>query len=63
MISRARTHEAGRQRQELRAAAPAARHQGQYEPDGLRPHRAEQLAKFDGEKWALFGETIDAVKK
>jgi branched-chain amino acid transport system substrate-binding protein len=32
-------------------------------PTDFAPIEQEQLAKFDGEKWALFGETIDAVKK
>src|SRR5262247_3336396 len=32
-------------------------------PTDFAPVEQEQLAKFDGEKWALFGETIDAIKK
>jgi branched-chain amino acid transport system substrate-binding protein len=32
-------------------------------PTDFAPIEQEQLAKFDGEKWALFGEIIDAVKK
>ena len=32
-------------------------------PTDFAPIEQEQLAKFDGEKWALFGETIEAVKK
>ena len=27
------------------------------------PVEQEQLAKFDGEKWALFGEVLDAFRK
>jgi branched-chain amino acid transport system substrate-binding protein len=32
-------------------------------PTDFAPIEQEQLAKFDGEKWALFGEVIDAVRK
>ena len=32
-------------------------------PTDFAPIEQEQLAKFDGEKWSLFGEIIDAVKK
>jgi len=32
-------------------------------PTDFAPIEQEQLAKFDGEKWAAFGEIIDAVKK
>jgi branched-chain amino acid transport system substrate-binding protein len=32
-------------------------------PTDFAPIEQEQLAKFDGEKWATFGEIIDAVKK
>jgi branched-chain amino acid transport system substrate-binding protein len=32
-------------------------------PTDFAPIEQEQLAKFDGEKWALFGETIEAVKR
>ena len=32
-------------------------------PTDFAPIEQEQLAKFDGEKWALFGETIEAIKK
>jgi branched-chain amino acid transport system substrate-binding protein len=32
-------------------------------PNDFAPIEQEQLAKFDGEKWALFGEVIEAVRK
>ena len=32
-------------------------------PDDYYPIEQEQLAKFDGERWALFGELYDASKK
>jgi branched-chain amino acid transport system substrate-binding protein len=32
-------------------------------PADFAPIEEEQLAKFDGERWALFGEIIHAVKK
>jgi branched-chain amino acid transport system substrate-binding protein len=32
-------------------------------PTDHAPIEQEQLAKFDGEKWALFGEVLDAVRK
>jgi branched-chain amino acid transport system substrate-binding protein len=32
-------------------------------PADFAPIEQEQLAKFDGEKWATFGEVIDAVRK
>jgi branched-chain amino acid transport system substrate-binding protein len=32
-------------------------------PTDFAPIEQEQLAKFDGEKWALFGEIIEAVRK
>jgi branched-chain amino acid transport system substrate-binding protein len=32
-------------------------------PTDFYPIEQEQLAKFDGERWALFGEVIDASKK
>ena len=32
-------------------------------PDDFAPIEQEQLAKFDGERWVLFGELIDASKK
>ena len=32
-------------------------------PTDFAPIEQEQLAKFDGEKWAAFGEIIDAIKK
>jgi branched-chain amino acid transport system substrate-binding protein len=32
-------------------------------PTDFAPIEQEQLAKFDGEMWSLFGETIDAIKK
>jgi branched-chain amino acid transport system substrate-binding protein len=32
-------------------------------PTDFAPIEEEQLAKFDGERWALFGEVIHAVKK
>jgi ABC-type branched-subunit amino acid transport system substrate-binding protein len=32
-------------------------------PTDFAPIEQEQLAKFDGERWALFGEVIDASKK
>ena len=32
-------------------------------PTDFAPVEQEQLAKFDGERWALFGEMIDAVRK
>jgi len=32
-------------------------------PTDFAPIEQEQLAKFDGEKWALFGEVIEAVRK
>ena len=32
-------------------------------PTDHAPIEQEQLAKFDGEKWALFGEIIEAVRK
>lgn len=31
-------------------------------PDDFYPIQAEQLSKFDGEKWELFGDVIDASK-
>jgi branched-chain amino acid transport system substrate-binding protein len=32
-------------------------------PTDFAPIEQEQLAKFDGERWALFGEIYDASKK
>jgi branched-chain amino acid transport system substrate-binding protein len=32
-------------------------------PTDFAPIEQEQLAKFDGEKWSLFGEVIEAVRK
>jgi branched-chain amino acid transport system substrate-binding protein len=32
-------------------------------PTDFAPIEEEQLAKFDGERWALFGDIIHAVKK
>ncbi len=32
-------------------------------PTDFAPIEQEQLAKFDGERWALFGELVDASKK
>jgi branched-chain amino acid transport system substrate-binding protein len=32
-------------------------------PTDFAPIQQEQLAKFDGERWALFGELLDASKK
>ena len=32
-------------------------------PTDFAPVEQEQLAKFDGERWGLFGEMIDAVRK
>ncbi len=32
-------------------------------PSDFAPIEQEQLAKFDGEKWALFGDIIDTVRK
>ncbi len=32
-------------------------------PSDFAPIEQEQLAKFDGEKWALFGDIIEAVRK
>jgi branched-chain amino acid transport system substrate-binding protein len=32
-------------------------------PTDFAPIEQEQLAKFDGERWALFGELFDASKK
>jgi len=32
-------------------------------PPDFAPIEQEQLAKFDGERWALFGEMYDASKK
>src|SRR5712691_9522017 len=32
-------------------------------PTDFAPVEQEQLAKFDGERWALFGEMFDAVRK
>ena len=32
-------------------------------PTDFAPIEQEQLAKFDGERWVLFGELLDAVKK
>jgi branched-chain amino acid transport system substrate-binding protein len=32
-------------------------------PTDFAPIEQEQLAKFDGERWALFGEMVDAVRK
>ena len=32
-------------------------------PTDFYPIEQEQLAKFDGERWALFGEVYDASKK
>ena len=32
-------------------------------PDDHAPLEQEQLAKFDGERWVLFGELLEAVKK
>jgi predicted molibdopterin-dependent oxidoreductase YjgC len=32
-------------------------------PTDFAPIEQEQLAKFDGEKWAIFGEMVDAVRK
>ena len=32
-------------------------------PTDFAPIEQEQLAKFDGERWALFGEIFDAFRK
>jgi len=32
-------------------------------PTDFAPIEQEQLAKFDGERWALFGELVDATKR
>jgi len=32
-------------------------------PTDFAPIQQEQLAKFDGERWVLFGEMVDASKK
>jgi len=32
-------------------------------PTDFAPIEQEQLAKFDGERWMLFGELYDASKK
>jgi branched-chain amino acid transport system substrate-binding protein len=32
-------------------------------PTDFAPIEQEQLAKFDGERWVLFGEIFDASKK
>ena len=32
-------------------------------PTDFAPIEQEQLAKFDGERWAIFGEMVDAVRK
>ena len=32
-------------------------------PTDFAPIEQEQLAKFDGERWAIFGEMVEAVKK
>ena len=32
-------------------------------PTDHAPIEQEQLAKFDGEKWALFGEILEAIRK
>jgi hypothetical protein len=32
-------------------------------PTDVAPIEQEQRAKFDGEKWALFGEVIEAVRQ
>ena len=32
-------------------------------PTDFYPIEQEQLAKFDGERWVLFGELYDATKK
>ena len=32
-------------------------------PTDYAPIEQEQLAKFDGERWVLFGELLDAVRK
>ena len=32
-------------------------------PTDFAPIEQEQLAKFDGERWVLFGELLEAVKK
>ncbi|HXA98219.1 MAG TPA: branched-chain amino acid ABC transporter substrate-binding protein, partial [Candidatus Dormibacteraeota bacterium] len=32
-------------------------------PADFAPIEQEQLAKFDGEKWALFGEILEAIRK
>ena len=32
-------------------------------PTDHAPIEQEQLAKFDGERWALFGEIFDAFRK
>jgi ABC-type branched-subunit amino acid transport system substrate-binding protein len=32
-------------------------------PNDFAPIEQEQLAKFDGEKWALFGEILEAIRK
>jgi len=32
-------------------------------PTDFAPIEQEQLAKFDGEKWALFGEILEAIRK
>ena len=32
-------------------------------PNDFAPIEQEQLAKFDGERWAIFGEMVEAVRK
>jgi branched-chain amino acid transport system substrate-binding protein len=32
-------------------------------PTDFAPIEQEQLAKFDGERWAIFGEMVEAVRK
>jgi len=32
-------------------------------PTDFAPIEQEQLAKFDGERWAIFGDLVDASKK
>ena len=50
--------EAGREPEGPEAAAAAAGHRDQHQPDGLLSDRADADAKFTGERWELFGPVI-----
>jgi len=56
-------HAAARQHQEVELPLLLPGIKINTSPTDFAPIEQEQLAKFDGERWALFGEMIDAVRK